>query len=581
MGKRIAVLFKSFLLLIPVSIFAQENQLVNLKDFYPDRLESAGFTLESSQEITISTAAINAFRSNRPFTYAWILDSKSRDIVWLLEDAEEVDDDDHVTTYKDAVTLEPGNYEVYYSTFMNFNDYQYWGNDNGHRGFFGRLFGGWWDDNDRRDIRRKDYKELFIKITGNGIARDESQVRAWNIARQEQAIINFTAAGDDYFEEKILNVSKPVKIKVYAIGEATSDGDYDFGWITDLKSREKIWTLDYRNSMDAGGAKKNRLAENIIELQPGKYKVAYVTDDSHCYEKWNSAPPYDPEYWGLAIWLEPESDMTAVAVEDVSAYEDKNMVINFDKVRDNDYRSEGFTLKKPLTLHIFALGEGRDGEMFDYGWIVNGKTHERVWQMDYYDTEHAGGAQKNRMFDDTINLEAGNYVAYYVSDGSHSYRRWNAGRPFYEEKWGMQINVLDDNYKEGDVSAYNEDEDSSVLVHINKVGDYDRARASFTLSKDQKVHIYAIGEGSQNEMYDYAWIENSKTGRTVWEMTYRKTERAGGAKKNRLFDDDIFLEAGHYDVFYKTDDSHSFGDWNASPPNDPINWGITIKTTEQ
>ena len=86
----------------------------------------------------------------------------------------------------------------------------------------------------------------------------------WILTRQEQALINFTGVDDEYFAEKILNVSKPVSVKVYAIGEATSDGDYDFGWITDLKSRERIWNLDYRNSMRAGGARKNRLSENIL-----------------------------------------------------------------------------------------------------------------------------------------------------------------------------------------------------------------------------------------------------------------------------------------------------------------------------
>ena len=257
------------------------------------------------------------------------------------------------------------------------------------------------------------------------------------------------------------------------------------------------------------------------------------------------------------------------------------MVINFNKVRDNDYFAKGFTLKKPLTLHIFALGEGRNGEMFDYGWIVDSKTHERVWEMDYYETEHAGGARKNRSFDGTITLQAGSYVAYYVSDGSHSYRRWNSGRPYYENKWGMQISVLDDNFQEGDVAEYKEENDKSILVNINKVGDYDKARARFKLEKDQKVHIYAIGEGNYNEMYDYAWIENRNTGRVVWEMTYRKTERAGGAKKNRLFDGDIVLEAGEYEVFYQSDDSHSFGDWNDSPPKDPMHWGITIKSVEE
>jgi hypothetical protein len=29
-------------------------------------------------------------------------------------------------------------------------------------------------------------------------------------------------------------------------------------------------------------------------------------------------------------------------------------------------------------------------------------------------------------------------------------------------------------------------------------------------------------------------------------------------------------------VKYETDGSHSFGDWNAAPPDDPEMWGITV-----
>ena len=81
-------------------------------------------------------------------------------------------------------------------------------------------------------------------------------------------------------------------------------------------------------------------------------------------------------------------------------------------------------------------------------------------------------------------------------------------------------------------------------------------------------------------MHDYGWIENAETGRVVWEMSYRRTDHAGGARKNRLSDEVISLKKGEYIVFYETDDSHSFGDWNASPPYDPQSWGITIYKVE-
>ena len=395
------------------------------------------------------------------------------------------------------------------------------------------------------------------------------------------AIVEFTGVRDERFSEQVIEVSKTTDVKVYAIGEARDDGEFDFGWIVNLKDRDKVWDFSYRHSAHAGGAQKNRLSEETVTLEPGKYKIVYVTDDSHSYRRWNSAPPYDPSFWGIAVWAVNEQDKSSIALLEKDDTEEKNVIVKFDRVRDSDYLSEGFTLKKPLTVRIYALGEGSDGDMYDYGWIVNVKTREKVWKMKYRQTDNAGGAQKNRVFDGTVDLEAGSYMAHYVSDGSHSFRRWNAGRPYDQESWGMTISVLDENFSSSDVTAYDEADDKSILVRINRVGDHDRARARFSLENDQEVNVYALGEGQSNRMYDYAWIENSNTGRVVWEMSYRKTERAGGARKNRLFDDSVFLDAGEYEVFYETDDSHSFGDWNDDPPHDPASWGITISRIEK
>lgn len=67
-------------------------------------------------------------------------------------------------------------------------------------------------------------------------------------------------------------------------------------------------------------------------------------------------------------------------------------------------------------------------------------------------------------------------------------------------------------------------------------------------------------------MYDYGWIENVATGDTLWKMTMDVTTHAGGANKNRLVDTTILLPAEMYQLKYKSDDSHSFNRWNATPP---------------
>src|SRR6185503_16846483 len=56
----------------------------------------------------------------------------------------------------------------------------------------------------------------------------------------------------------------------------------------------------------------------------------------------------------------------------------------------------------------------------------------------------------------------------------------------------------------------------------------------------------------------------------------RNCSPAGGAKKNIAFSGMINLAPGDYVLNYITDDSHSAADWNAAPPDDPLNYGITL-----
>jgi len=77
-------------------------------------------------------------------------------------------------------------------------------------------------------------------------------------------------------------------------------------------------------------------------------------------------------------------------------------------------------------------------------------------------------------------------------------------------------------------------------------------------------------------MADSGWIEDAATNEVVWEMTYRNTRHAGGARKNRLFDGEIMLDPGTYEVHYETDDSHAFASWNDTAPPAPRSWGIVV-----
>lgn len=578
--KRTKLFILGLLFLIPHALFSQDNLLAEMDGFGRSEIKRSGFVLNSSETIKISLNAFTPYYTSyarTPLNDAWILNSTTRERVWSLSEADVEDRDTPLTIYESEVDLEAGKYEVYYSTYLSHQRYYNGYNRRNAGNFFGMVF----RDNDDYDLRRSDYRKLYLKIAGSGQKVDADRVDAWHDQFKQNAIFSTTRLRDDYVVEKYLKVNNPVELDMYAIGEMTRDGSYDFGWIVDVRTRDKVWEFNYRNSYSAGGAQKNRLNDEEVKLDKGEYKLVFSTDDSHSYRRWNDAPPSDPEFYGITVLAKNASDKNAVELLDKSEFEEKNMIVNIDRVGDDAYESFGFTVKKELDIHINALGEGSDGDMYDYAWIINAKTRKIVWEMEYFDTDYAGGAEKNRIVDEVISLKPGNYIVNYVTDDSHSYRDWNSSAPFNGRDWGVRLYAIDENFRSGDVVEYNVEDDETVIVRINRVGDDDRVKARFTIEKAQDVHVYAIGEGSDNRMYDYAWIEDYETGRIVWEMSYRRTDRAGGAYKNRLFDGTVHLDAGKYIVFYESDDSHSFGAWNDDAPRDPINWGITISKLEE
>jgi hypothetical protein len=274
----------------------------------------------------------------------------------------------------------------------------------------------------------------------------------------------------------------------------------------------------------------------------------------------------------------PGADFQAASFKDFEPAGRGDALIDLTRARDDDYLEQAFTLKSPANVRVFCLGEytGSGNEFADYGSIQDLTSGEIVWEMTRRNTEHAGGAEKNRIFDGTVSLPAGRYLASYTTDGSHSYRDWNSSAPYDRDAWGLSI-YPGDGFKAADFAKVDASAAAAgdALVRLTRVRDDQERHQEFTLDKPTRVHIHAIGEGSGGDMYDYGWIEDER-GRTVWEMTYRRTRHAGGADKNRSFDGEILLEAGTYTVVYITDGSHSYNDWNSDRPRHPEDWGITV-----
>ena len=530
------------------------------------RIQALGADVESARRIAsrrnLLTRLVSSFvRSEHRFAdepwmaNAWILDARTREVVWELSADGAERQGSGLMQFDGKLRLPAGGYEAYYS----FHPLE------------GLIHGdGWtWLGGDDEVA----YEELGLRIEASG--RPAGAVRPPAEA-DPSVIVSFTGLGDDVLERTGLKADRPLEVEIRAIGEAAASTTYDYGWLIDAKTRERVWEFTYDDSRHAGGAEKNRVIVRRLELPAGEYAAFFVTDDSHSAEEWNSPPPYDPGAYGLTIRVLNAADRTAIRTFPYEPVPRDQAIVMLTGVGDDEYRSEGFTIRKALGIRIFALGEGEDGELYDRAWISDATSGALVWDMRETSTAHAGGASKNRLFDGVIRLEPGNYIVHYVTDDSHSAEEWNDAPPAERAYWGVTVLPATGSTERGVVARYDPDADPAIIARIVGARDNQVTRGRFTMAEDGAVRIYAVGEGVGDRMVDYAWIHDVAGGERVWEMRYEATEHAGGAEKNRVFDGAIRLAAGEYELVYRTDDSHAFGAWNATAPRDPHNWGVRL-----
>jgi len=587
---------------------AVADPFLRLDDYDDHELQVVGFELARPTQVKIEAEGVDrgstSWRWGRsrgftrnfrwgsedddrgPLATAWILDSATRKVVWSQDESRDKrsgrdrEDDRWTVRNETTVELQPGRYELYAWAGWPWGDnVQIFGLHGLHDAIFSI------DSRDRRGNTRlrRAFRDCFVQLSSDA-------VRADDVARFEPSgeiagsVYRAAGLGDEAFVRAGFTVDRALSIRVYALGEMPFDWRHpaDGGWIVNRDTRERVWEAGGRDFDAAGGADKNRVFDQEIALEPGSYELCYGTDDSHSKEEWNAAPPYDPLNWGVTILPGKGFDSGAFHVQGELVRGDA--VVDLTRARDDDVLEKRFRLARDTDVQIYALGEWNDGadEFADGGWISEARSGRVVWEMTDRNTTAAGGAEKNRMFDGVVRLPAGDYIAHYETDDSHAYRRWNASAPWDRNAWGLALypgrGASAADFQASDVSTADIDgagAKGDALVAIVRVRDNADRSEKFTLDSETRLHIRALGEGQDRELYDYAWIEDDR-GRVVWEMTWRNTRHAGGASKNRIFDDEIRLDAGTYEVHYVSDGSHSYRNWNARKPRDPEAWGVTI-----
>lgn len=553
-------------------------EIAKLDEFRPGDLQAIGFELTRDAEVSIDAVGMRPRDADQMTVYAWVIDSDTRRPVWIMQAAgtDRIRGSRVLRSAKDSEMLSAGKYELY----MYAGRFWSWDNNSfNFKNFLGEVFSDDWDEEDLDELR-----DCYVTISSESLTAN--QIKSFTPdGGFPNALIRHNKLRDSEYIRTAFRLDKEMDLHIYAVIEYPSGyrEPVDQSWIVDNATRERVWEISRWDADYAGGGRKNQYYDENVSLPGGEYTLYVVTDDSHSYENFNTAPPYDPMNWGVTI--SPGRDFDKGAFHLIDLEETGQPIIDFTRARDNDFFEQAFKVTKETKVRVYALGEyaGGKGDFADFGAIQDANSGRTIWEMDYRNTTHAGGGEKNRMFDGTITLEPGVYYAYYSTDDSHAYRDWNTSAPYDADSYGMAIYPASKDAASAIklISSDELDKESNVLARVTRVRDGERRRERFTLDKDSWVHIYALGEGTGGRMYDYAFIIDTETGRDVWEMTWRKTDHAGGASKNRRVDDTIMLPKGTYEVVYETDDSHSFNNWNSSPPRDPMNWGVTITLSDK
>ena len=576
--------------------------LVVYSSIEPDLLLEEAFRVEQPVRVVID--ATGSFESEEQAdsvslaAYGWVLRREDRTVVWSMHSAPLRKGNNTLALVTDTVEFQPGVYDAYFASYGNeevssfglslldglldlsVGDGHFWRND-------------------------ADKWRMVVRTLGDTLAGRVHLDAVSPLFLPDEEELLWTSAPMEGREtaEYLFGVVRLAEVHVYAVGEIGEER-MDFGWIEEVSTGERVWDMRRENTVPAGGWEVNRLFDGTISLSPGLYRAVFRTDPRQDYGDWVRNPPFDPAGWGVSLFTTvPES------VRPFDPWEDREPFIRIDRVGDSERHIARFHVRETARIAVYALGEMRDEERYDYARITAGRSEQVIWEMTQTRSLPAGG-RNNRRELAFLDLLPGIYTVTYQTDDSHSYAGWTHGEPDYPERWGVTLFHVDEDTDPSAIEVLTVDREASVeipdsegdsvfaaaaparpadrgrfpgertpgapLVDLTGLGNREHLSAPFTFDGEGFLRIRAVGEVSLSGQYDYGWIEHAETGETVWEMTWQNTIPAGGDARNRMFLGTLSLAPGAYTAHFRTDFSHAYGDFSDSPPNDPEAWGIRV-----
>jgi hypothetical protein len=232
-------------------------------------------------------------------------------------------------------------------------------------------------------------------------------------------------------------------------------------------------------------------------------------------------------------------------------------LLTMDRFDEDELRVIGFELTQDGTIEVEAVGARPrySDHLSAYGWIINAATRDVVWSMDEERTSRDDDSRSLRRVESKLDLKQGRYELYFwagTMGHGHDYNFGNVSRLLRgswtnhhnrDDRWELEdaikdcaITLSSDKLSKAAIKEFEPTgELRNTLLSNNKMRDEEHRETGFELSRDMQLRVYAVIEFPDDwrSPADHAWIRDAASREIVWEMEWRDSDPAGGAKKNR------------------------------------------------
>lgn len=266
-------------------------------------------------------------------------------------------------------------------------------------------------------------KGTFKRITSSYLQTypDELLEKINNWSNSDKSVAKFLAVTDDQNLSQSFEVVDSGSYLIASIGEGDIGSMADFGHLQNA-AKDTLWiSNDFDRTKYAGGALKNRIEIQQIELEPGNYELKYRSDDSHSFGVWNEAAPTETGIYGAILIHLNAADKKLV--ETLLMKNSDQMVINGSNI-----------LSMKLTDEFLWVGTGSGGLS-----KVNLKDNSVKSYRTDSNTENA--ISSNSIFD--IDIDENGFVWIATNTGLNKLDPKTEIFTHYDETDGLPTNLLE------------------------------------------------------------------------------------------------------------------------------------------